>query len=66
MFDYIIGMKKNSGIKACGIQWLLLFFEDSGDEESLAICLKSFKEDIAENPRLTKISTRIIRKYPIK
>lgn len=62
MFDYILCMEKYSGIKACGIQWLLLFFEDSGDEESLAVCLKSFKDDIAESPRLRKISARINRK----
>ncbi|MBA6337493.1 hypothetical protein H4J57_09795 [Colwellia sp. BRX8-7] len=62
LFDYIEPKKKFSPLKNCGVQWLLLSFEDSGDKESLKTCLGAFENEISNNPRLKKISTRVHKK----
>lgn len=62
LFDYIEPKKSFSTLKNCGVQWLLLSFEDAGDKESLRTCLRSFEDEISNNPRLKKISARVRKK----
>jgi hypothetical protein len=59
LFDYIIPRDKHSLVKSCGIQWLLLSFEDGHDHETLRTCLDVFHEEIQINAKLEKISRRI-------
>lgn len=59
LFDYISKKGKYSAIKNCGIQWLLLSFEDDQDKESLKTCFDVFHEEIHINPRLSKIGARV-------
>lgn len=59
LYDYIETKKIFSTLKTCGILWLLLSFEDEGDQESLKTCLKAFESEISNTPRLNKVSSRI-------
>jgi hypothetical protein len=65
LFDYISPKDEHSPVKNCGIQWLLLSFEDDQDNESLKTCLDMFNDEIQINPRLLKISTRNKEKFSI-
>jgi hypothetical protein len=59
LFDYISSRQQASIIKNCGIQWLLLDFEDSKNTESLKTCLEEFNQEIFNSRRLSKICLRI-------